>query len=112
MNTTEIITDNGYYSEDNISALLQAGFDFITLAKTSIRWIRTEIDKKMEELNDFKGGMTENYVNTQLVMNGFTTYYWESDRGAEVDFVIQKDSKIFSKRIPPREVILIFSLRN
>ena len=54
VNTTEIITDNGYYSEDNISALLQAGFDFITLAKTSIRWIRTEIDKKMEELNDFR----------------------------------------------------------
>ena len=48
----------------------------------------------VEELNDFKGGMTENYVNTQLIMNGFTTYYWESNRGAEVDFVIQLDGKL------------------
>lgn len=48
----------------------------------------------VEELNDFKGGMAENYVNTQLVMNGFTTYYWESDRCAEVDFVIQLDGKL------------------
>ncbi len=33
--TTEIITDNGYYSEQNFSELLLAGFGFITLEKTS-----------------------------------------------------------------------------
>ncbi|MBE5869417.1 MAG: ATP-binding protein [Lachnospiraceae bacterium] len=47
-----------------------------------------------EELNDFKGGMVENYVNSQLIINGYTTYYWESDRGAEVDFIIQRNGKI------------------
>jgi predicted AAA+ superfamily ATPase len=47
-----------------------------------------------DELEYFKGGMAENYINTHLVMNGYTTYYWESDRGAEVDFVIQKDGNI------------------
>ena len=54
VNTTEIITDNGYYSEKNFSELLQAGFDFITLAKTSIKWIRPEIDRQMEALDDFR----------------------------------------------------------
>lgn len=48
----------------------------------------------VEELNDFKGGMTENYVNVQLTMNGYRTYYWETERGAEVDFVIQREGKI------------------
>lgn len=48
----------------------------------------------VEELNDFKGGMTENYVNVQLTINGYTTYYWESDRGAEVDFVIQREGHL------------------
>lgn len=52
--TTEIVTDNGYYSEDNLSALLQAGFDFITLAKTSIKWIRNHIDEQIEALSDFR----------------------------------------------------------
>lgn len=47
-----------------------------------------------DELNDFKGGMAENYVNTQFTINGYRTYYWESERGAEVDFVIQRDGKI------------------
>ncbi len=47
-----------------------------------------------DELNDFKGGMVENYVNSQLIINGYTTYYWESDRGAEIDFIIQQKGKI------------------
>ena len=44
----------------------------------------------VDELNDFKGGMTENYVNVQLLINGYNTYYWQSERGAEIDFVIQR----------------------
>lgn len=46
------------------------------------------------DLNDFKGGMVENFVCNQLTANGYTNYYWESDRGAEVDFVIQRDGKV------------------
>ena len=42
-----------------------------------------------DELNDFKGGMTENYVNSQLLLSGHKAYYWMTDRGAEVDFIIQ-----------------------
>lgn len=48
----------------------------------------------VEELNDFKGGMVENYVNMQLTLNGYRTYYWESERGAEIDFIIQRDGQI------------------
>ena len=47
-----------------------------------------------DELNDFKGGMTENYVNVQLTINGYNTYYWESERGAEIDFIIQRAGKL------------------
>ncbi len=48
----------------------------------------------VEELNDFKGGMVENYVNVQLTINGYQTYYWESERGAEIDFVIQREGRL------------------
>jgi len=47
-----------------------------------------------DELSHFKGGMAENYVNFHLIINGYTTYYWKSDRGAEVDFIIQRDGAI------------------
>ena len=48
----------------------------------------------VEEINDFKGGMVENYVNVQLTINGYNTFYWMSERGAEIDFVIQRDGKL------------------
>ena len=46
------------------------------------------------DINDFKGGMAENYVNVQLSINGYHTYYWESERGAEIDFIIQRDGQL------------------
>ena len=47
-----------------------------------------------EDLDYFKGGMVENYVNIHLMMNGYTSYYWESDRSAEIDFIIQRDGDL------------------
>lgn len=47
-----------------------------------------------DELNDFKGGMVENYVCCQLTANGYSSYYWVSGRSAEVDFVIQRNGSI------------------
>lgn len=47
-----------------------------------------------EELNDFKGGMVENYVCAQLTVSGYTSYYWISERSAEVDFIIQRQGQI------------------
>ena len=44
----EIITDNGYYSEKNLSDLFLAHFDFITLVRTNIRWIRDELLPRMD----------------------------------------------------------------
>lgn len=48
----------------------------------------------VDEINDFKGGMAENYVDTQLRSNEYRTYYWESDRNAEIDFIIQREGKM------------------
>ncbi|MDO4280437.1 MAG: ATP-binding protein [Peptococcaceae bacterium] len=46
------------------------------------------------DLNQFKGGMVENYVQTQLIANGHRTYYWHSKSEAEIDFIIQRDGEI------------------
>lgn len=41
------------------------------------------------------------YENVQLTTGGYRTYYWESERGAEVDFVIQRDGRDTA----PKEVL-------
>lgn len=65
----------------------------------------------VEELNDFKGGMVENYVNVQLSINGYNTYYWESARGAEIDFVIQRDGKLIPIEVKAADNTKAKSLR-
>lgn len=65
----------------------------------------------VEELNDFKGGMTENYVHTQLTANGYNTYYWESERGAEVDFVIQREGKLIPIEVKSADNTMAKSLK-
>ncbi len=56
--------------------------------------IANDILYMVPELDDFNGGMTENYVNMQLTINGHQTYYWKSERGAEIDFIIQLNGEI------------------
>ena len=51
ISNAEVVTDNGYYSEPNLSTMLQKGFGFITLVKTSIKWVKPQIDSHMEELS-------------------------------------------------------------
>ena len=63
------------------------------------------------ELNDYKGGMVENYVNFQLNLNGYTTYYWESARGAEVDFIIQRDGDIIPIEVKSADNVKAKSLK-
>ncbi len=65
----------------------------------------------VEELNDFKGGMAENYVNVQLTINEYQTYYWESERGAEIDFVIQREGKLIPIEVKSADNTRAKSLR-
>ncbi|MGN0960738.1 MAG: ATP-binding protein [Christensenellales bacterium] len=46
------------------------------------------------ELNDFKGGLTENYVNNQMTASQINCFYWTSGNQAEVDFIARLDGNI------------------
>lgn len=65
----------------------------------------------VDEINDFKGGMVENYVHVQLSMNGYSTYYWESERGAEIDFIIQRDGQLIPIEVKSADNTRAKSLR-
>lgn len=42
----------------------------------------------------FKGALTENYVMTELVKNGFPCYFWRSGNQAEVDFLTEDKGRL------------------
>ena len=45
-------------------------------------------------LDDFRGGLTENYVCTQLTALEYSSYYWTQGQSAEIDFLIQRKGSI------------------
>ena len=53
--------------------------------------------------NDFKGGLTENYINNQLIVNKLNAYYWTSGNQAEIDFVTRLGSDIIPLEVKSSE---------
>ncbi len=44
--------------------------------------------------NDFKGGLAENYVYTQLKANHIESYYWNESNQNEIDFILRLNNDI------------------
>ena len=51
LGNAEIITDNGYYSEHNLASLFLAHFDFVTLVKTNLKWVKVQIDSHKDDFS-------------------------------------------------------------
>jgi transposase len=52
LGNAEIVTDNGYYSEHNLAALFLAHFDFVTLVKTGLKWVKAEFDRHPDDFSN------------------------------------------------------------
>jgi hypothetical protein len=66
----------------------------------------------VDEINDFKGGMTENYVNTQLIRNEYRTYYWQPSSQTEIDFIIQREGRLIPIEVKAADHVQSRSLQN
>ena len=95
----EIVTDNGYYSENNLSELLQAHFDFITLIKTNIKWVRKELENHLDEFRTSGSACpfdlnTHGIVTTHMREFTRTRKYASSKKGLSAG-----DTELFRRRI-------------
>ncbi len=63
----EVVTDNGYYSEENMAEFLHEKIAFITLVKTGLKWVRNEIDAHYTEF-----GRPSTYCSDDQVVSGIT----------------------------------------
>jgi predicted AAA+ superfamily ATPase len=65
-----------------------------------------------EELTDFKGGMTENYVGIQLIRSGFRPYFWRNEKGTqEVDFIVPLQGRLIPVEVKSGSHVGATSLR-
>ncbi len=50
--------------------------------------------EKDESTGGFRGSLSENFINNELVSLGYVTYFWRSKNSAEVDFLIEDDGRV------------------
>lgn len=63
------------------------------------------------EANIFMGAVTENYIAQQLAAKNYPLYYWTvANSQAELDFVMQKDDKIYAIEVKKGEHVRSRSL--
>ena len=53
-----------------------------------------EIVGEEESFSDFKGGLAENYVMSQLIQNNEEIYYYKDDKNIEIDFILKLKGNI------------------
>ena len=99
MGDAEIVTDNGYYSEHNLMELFLAHFDFITLVKTSIKWVKAEIDRNQGAFDSVSSACpfdTQTHGITIMLMREFMKVrkYASSKTGAQ-----KGDKEKFRRRV-------------
>jgi len=96
---SEVVTDCGFYSEDNLSNLFQSSFNFITRASHNIKWIRSEIDKVLQKLED-TGNMSPEESGTYGVTVCLTHEFTKKRKYAShKNGLVVGDKKTFSRRV-------------
>ena len=69
-----------------------------------------DIMYKSQRLNEFYGGLVENYVFNELNINGYELYYVNEDNNMEIDFITRLDDDIIPIEVKSSEQIRSKSL--
>lgn len=99
LGNAEIVTDNGYYSEKNLAEMLHAHFDFITLVKTGIKWVRKELTTHRDEFKSTSSACpfdTNTHGITVMLMHDFSRTRKYASRKKDIT---KGEEDIFTRRI-------------
>ena len=99
LGNAEIITDNGYYSDYNLAALFLAHFDFVTLVKTSLKWVKAEIDSHVDDFGSVSSVCpfdTATHGITLTLMRDFVKVRKYAGKKSGVQ---RGDEEVFSRRV-------------
>ena len=71
-----------------------------------------EIISEEENFTDYKGGLAENFVVSQIIKNNDELYYYKDDKNIEVDFLIKLNGKIIPIEVKSGKRTRSLSLNN
>lgn len=99
LDAAEIITDNGYYSEQNLAEMFCAGYNFLTLVKTNIKWVKKEIDDHMDEFTSIGSTCPFDPGIHGITIKLMHTFTKERKYSSDKKGVSKGDRETFDRRI-------------
>ena len=96
----EVVTDTGYFSDDNLADMCLGSFRFITLVKTSITWVRKELDMHKDELvsiGNRRADLASIYCHTVPLMHSFkkTRRYASKKKGIDKGSIEEFERRLY-----------------
>lgn len=93
-----LVTDNGFSSEENLSALLKSGHHFLTKVKKGWKWVKDEIEGVEDRL-----GQASNVVTAYPLVKGVTVavtreFSYKRTYGSKAKGLKQGDRDTFKRR--------------
>lgn len=99
LDAAEIITDNGYYSEQNLTEMFCAGYHFLTLVKTNIKWVKKEIDGHMDEFTSIGSACPFDPGIHGITVKLMHTFTKKRKRSSDKKGLSKGDRETFNRRI-------------
>jgi len=95
----EIVTDNGYYSESNLAAFFLSSFDFVTLVKTSIKWVKAEIDAHVSDFGSMSSTCPYDTMTHGITVSAMREFKKVRKYDSHLTGARKGDEEPFTKRV-------------
>ena len=95
----EIVTDNGYYSESNLAAFFLSSFDFVTLVKTSIKWVKAEIDAHVSDFGSMSSACPYDTMTHGITVSAMREFKKVRKYDSHLTGARKGDEEPFTKRV-------------
>ena len=95
----EIVTDNGYYSESNLAEFFLSGFDFVTLVKTSIKWVKVEIDAHISDFGSMSSACPYDTTTHGITISAMREFKKVRKYDSHLTGAKKGDEETFTKRV-------------
>ena len=99
LNDVEIVSDNGYCTEDNLLLMIMSGFRFITRIENDIQWISPLIEQYREELSFCGEIMHCDPKFSGVTVTQMHTFNYVRQRGSEKSGLAKGETEEITRRL-------------
>lgn len=94
-----IVSDNGFYSEENLADMLHEHYNFITLSKVNIKWIKAVLEEHNDELEDIESAVPFDPLTRAVTSKVMHTFKYTRKYASKKKGLSKGDEMEFTRKV-------------